>query len=44
MYQLLLNLWVMKRIGETRINNAVARGYITTEEADMILATQQIAQ
>lgn len=43
MYQLLLNLWIMKKIDETRIQNAVAKGYITHEEANIILATPQIA-
>lgn len=42
MYQLLLNLWVMGRITEIRINNAIAKGYITTDEKQMILATPQI--
>jgi hypothetical protein len=44
MYQLLLNLWIMKKIDETRIQNAVAKGYITQEEANIILATPQISQ
>ena len=44
MYQLLLNLWIMKKIDETRIQNAVVKGYITQEEANIILATPQISQ
>lgn len=43
MYQLLLNLWVMGRITEARVNSAVAKGYITQEEASMILATPQVS-
>lgn len=39
MYQFLLNLWVMNRITETNIQNAVAKGFITQEQADTILAT-----
>jgi hypothetical protein len=42
LYQFLLNLWVMKEIDETRIQNAVTQGYISQAEADMILATPQI--
>lgn len=39
MYQFLLNLWIMGRITETNIQNAVNKGYITQEEANVILAT-----
>jgi hypothetical protein len=39
MYNLLLNLWIMNRISETNIQNAVTKGYITQEQADTILAT-----
>lgn len=42
MYQFLLNLWIMKKIDETRIQNAVTKGYITQEEANIILATPQM--
>jgi len=42
MYQFLLNLWKMKKIDETRIQNAVEKGYITQKEANIILATPQI--
>lgn len=34
----------MKRINETNVRNAVTRGYITQEEANMILATPQYDQ
>jgi hypothetical protein len=40
--QFLLNMWVMHRVTSTQIQNSVTRGYITQEEADMILATPQI--
>ncbi|CAM4014876.1 hypothetical protein P9223_06825 [Geobacillus stearothermophilus] len=39
MYQFLLNLWIMNRITETNIQNAVNKGFITQEEANTILAT-----
>ncbi len=42
MYNFLLNMWVMKRITETQVQNAVNKGYVTQEEANMILATPQI--
>lgn len=41
MYQMLLNLWVTRRATETTIENAVAKGWITQEQADLILATPQ---
>jgi hypothetical protein len=40
MYQLLLNLWIMKRIDKERVDNAL--GYITAEEASIIKTTPQI--
>jgi len=42
MYQFLLNLWVMNRISEANIQNAVTKGFITQEEANAILATPKI--
>lgn len=33
----------MKRITETQVQNAVTKGYITQAEADIILATPQVA-
>ncbi|WP_226085637.1 hypothetical protein [Mesobacillus sp. S13] len=41
MYGFLLNMWIMGRVTETQINNYVGKGFITQEEADMILATPQ---
>lgn len=43
MYQFLLNMWIMKKITETQVQNAVTKGYITQEQANMILATPQVA-
>lgn len=41
MYEFLLNMWVMARIDEAKVNQAVTKGYLTAEEAKMILATPQ---
>ena len=41
MYNFTLNMWVMKKITEEKINRYVTKGYITEEEAQMILATPQ---
>lgn len=43
MYAFLLNMWMMKRVDEAFINNQVQRGFITGDEANMILATPQNA-
>jgi hypothetical protein len=40
-YPFLLNMWVMSRVTETQINSYVVKGFITQEEANMILATPQ---
>ena len=40
LYPFILNMWVMGK-DETYVNNALAKGYITEEERDMILATPQ---
>lgn len=41
MYQMLLNLWVARRATEVTIENAVAKNWITQDQADLILATPQ---
>jgi len=41
MYTFILNMWVMRKIDQTKVQSYVGR-YITQEEADMILATPQI--
>lgn len=40
LYPFILNMWVMGK-DETYVNNALAKGYITELERDMILATPQ---
>ena len=42
MYVFLLNMWIMKRIDETYLQEQVTKGRITQQEYDMITATPQI--
>jgi len=42
-YQFVLNMWVMRKIDEAKVQSYVGR-YITQQEADMILATPQIPE
>lgn len=39
MYQFILNMWIMGRYTETQVQTAVTKGYITQDQADMIIAT-----
>ena len=41
-YQFLLNMWIMRRIDEEYLKGQVARGHITQEEYEMIIATPQL--
>jgi hypothetical protein len=41
MYQFVLNMWVWKRVTEENVNYYATRGFITTQEAQQILATPQ---
>lgn len=42
MYQFILNCWVMDKIkNESDIHNFVSKGFITEEEAELILATSK---
>lgn len=41
MYGFILNMWIMGRITATQVQAYVTKGYITQEEANMILATPQ---
>lgn len=41
MYPFILNMWVAGKIKETKVNEYVAKGFITQEEANLILATPQ---
>jgi hypothetical protein len=42
MYQFILNMWIMGKITEEKVNSYVAKGFITQEQANMILATPQL--
>ena len=44
MYNFILNMWIMKRIDQLKVQSYVTvdKKYITQDEADMILATPQI--
>lgn len=42
MYNFLLNMWIMKRIDEEYLTARVAKGQITEQEKQMIIATPQI--
>lgn len=42
MYGFILNMWVMRRYTEETVLACIERGYITQEEANMILATPQM--
>jgi hypothetical protein len=41
MYTFILNMWIVRRIDETKISSYVSKGFITQQEANMILATPQ---
>lgn len=41
MYQMLLNLWISGKATVVTIENAVAKGWISQAQADLILATPQ---
>jgi hypothetical protein len=43
LYPFILNMWVMGK-DETYVRNAQAKGYITAEEVDAILATPKAVQ
>ena len=41
-YNFILNMWVMRKINEAKVQEYVTKGYITQDEANMILATPQV--
>ena len=41
MYNFILNMWIMGRIDQAKVQNYVTKGYITQNEADIILVTPQ---
>ena len=42
MYNFLLNMWIMKKVDEVYLQKRVAKGQITQNEYEMIIATPQI--
>jgi hypothetical protein len=42
MYNFILSMWVARKITETKVREYAAKGFITTQEADLIIATPQI--
>lgn len=42
MYNFLLNMWIMKKVDEVYLQKRAAKGQITQEEYEMIIATPQI--
>lgn len=42
MYNFILNMWIMRKIDEVKVQSYVTKGYITQEEANAILVTPQI--
>ena len=42
MYNFILNMWIMRKIDEPKVQSYVVKSYINQEEANIILATPQI--
>ena len=42
MYNFILNMWIMRKIDEPKVQSYVVKAYITQEEANIILATPQV--
>lgn len=42
MYSFILSMWVAGRLTETQVRNYVTKGFITSAESDLILATPQV--
>ena len=43
MYSFILNMWIMRKIGEAKVLGYVTKGYITQIEAEMTLSTPQMS-
>ncbi|MFF2449375.1 hypothetical protein ACFVSW_20235 [Neobacillus sp. NPDC058068] len=39
MYQFVLNMWVFNKLTEKQVNSYAEKGFITTKEAEQVLAT-----
>lgn len=42
MYNFILNMWITGRITESTVQTYVTKGFITQDEANMILATPKL--
>ncbi len=42
MYQFLLNCWILGKIDEDYLDAMVKKGFITSEERDLIVATPKL--
>lgn len=43
MYAFILNMWIMRKIDEAKVQSYVVKSYISQEEANIVLATPQVA-
>jgi hypothetical protein len=43
MYDFILNQWVLKKFTTANVQNCITKGYITQDQANVILATAQIS-
>jgi uncharacterized XkdX family phage protein len=41
MYQFIKNMWILGKVTEQQVQNYVAKGFITNEEADQIIGTSR---
>lgn len=44
MYDFVLNQWIMKKFDTAKVQLCATKGYITQDQANTILATQQVTQ
>lgn len=44
MYQFLFNMWVMRKVNDSYLQEQVTKGRITQAEYEMIVATPQVTQ
>ncbi|MGG3383088.1 hypothetical protein [Heyndrickxia faecalis] len=44
MYQFILNMWIMRKADSDYVKECVLKGYLTQEECDTILGTNQVSR
>jgi hypothetical protein len=42
MYDFIKNMWIMGRYNSTNVDNCVTKGYITQDQANMIMTSLQM--